>query len=279
MLGVPLVVTFHGADCTVSRRSLWRSGKLYNYRFLLREGRLKREAALFVAVSDFIRGRLIDRGYPAGRVIKHYIGVDTERFRPGRDGGGEPYVLSVARHVAKKGIDVLLRAFARLATRHPSLLLLQVGAGPLTGQLQALTRALGTTSRVRFLGAQAHERVTELMQGARALVLSSRTTVDGDSEGLGIVINEASACGVPVVATRHGGIPEAVVDGETGFLIAEGDDAALSDRLDALLSDMALARRMGRRGREYVSEMFNIRKQTRALEVVYDEVLQRCAGS
>ena len=83
-LRIPLVVTFHGGDITMTRRSLWLSGKGYNYHFLLGEKRLQREAALFVAVSAFIRGRLINRGYPEGKVRTHYIGVDTQRFTPGR---------------------------------------------------------------------------------------------------------------------------------------------------------------------------------------------------
>jgi glycosyltransferase involved in cell wall biosynthesis len=271
-LRIPLIVTFHGADITVPRRSLWLSGKGYNYHFLLREKRLQREAALFLAVSGFVRGRLIDRGYPDGKVRTHYIGVDAERFTPGERVSDEPYILCVARHVEKKGIDTLLRAFSRLGGKHGALSLLLVGQGPLTGTLTTLARTLGIEARVRFLGAQPHERIVELMRGARVFALPSQEAENGDSEALGIVFNEASACGVPVVATRHGGIPEAVLDGETGFLVPERDDAALAERLDRLVSDEALARRMGRRGREYVCEVFDLRKQTRLLEGIFDEV-------
>ena len=100
----------------------------------------------------------------------------------------------------------------------------------------------------------------------------ARQAKNGDSEALGIVFNEASSCGIPVVATWHGGIPEAVLDGETGFLVQEKDDAALAERLDSLVSDADLARRMGRRGRDYVCEVFNLHKQTLLLEQIYDEV-------
>ncbi|MGD0725440.1 MAG: glycosyltransferase [Spirochaetia bacterium] len=271
-LRIPLIVTFHGGDCTVARRSLLLSGKLYNYHFLLKEEKLKKEAALFLAVSGFLRRRLLDKGYPDRKVRTHYIGVDTERFKPAERVCDEPYILCVGRHVAVKGIDVLLRAFSRLAKNHRALSLLQVGEGPLTGTLHSLAHTLGIATRVRFLGAQPHDKIVELMRGARVFALPSQKAENGQSEALGIVFNEASACGIPVVATRHGGIPEAVLDGETGFLVAEKDDVALAERLEELLSDAALASRMGRRGREYVCEAFDLRKQTRLLERIYDEV-------
>lgn len=271
-LEVPLIVTFHGGDCTVALRSLWLSGKLYNYHFLLQERRLKEEAALFLAVSGFVRARLLDKGYPERKVRMHYIGVDTEKFRPARHPCEEQYILCVGRHVPQKGIDVLLRAFSRVTKAHPGLSLLLVGEGPMTGTLHSLAGSLGIAERVRFLGAQPHDRIIGLMRGARVFALPSQNAGDGESEALGIVFNEASACGVPVVATRHGGIPEAVLDGETGFLVTERDDSGLADRLEELLSNDALARKMGRRGREYVCETFDLASQTRALELIYDEV-------
>jgi glycosyltransferase involved in cell wall biosynthesis len=270
-LGVPLVVTFHGFETVASPLALWLSRELPNYQFLLHEGELKRRGALFIAVSEFIRARLIARGYPAERVVRHYIGVDTEKFSPlkghARD---ERYVLSVGRHTRRKGIDTLLTAYARIARRHPAVTLVQVGAGPLTPQLTALAEHLGISDRVRFLGAQPHDRVLALMRGAEIFALPSRTSGSGDAEALGIVFNEASACGLPVVATRHGGIPEAVRDGETGLLAPEDDPAALAAHLDALLADRALGERLGRRGREFVLEQFDIRTQTSRLESLYD---------
>jgi colanic acid/amylovoran biosynthesis glycosyltransferase len=274
-LRIPLIVTFHGGDCTMAPSSLWLSGKLYNYHFLLQEERLKKQAALFLAVSGFLRGRLLDKGYPEEKVKLHYIGVDTERFTPAERVGDERYILCVGRHAAVKGIDVLLRAFSRVAGRHKAVSLIQVGEGSLTGALHRLAHTLGIAGRVRFLGAQPHERIVALMRGATVFSLPSQKAANGESEALGIVFNEASACGVPVVATRHGGIPEAVRDGETGFLVAEGDDIGLAEGLDALLSDASLAGRMGRRGREYACETFDLRRQTRALERIYDEIAGR----
>jgi glycosyltransferase involved in cell wall biosynthesis len=271
-LKIPFLVTFHGYDITISRQAIWRNGPLLYYQLLWHEEELKVKASAFIAVSNFIRKKLIQQEYPDDKIIQHYIGVDTERFFPSAIKSKERYILSVGSHKQKKGIDTLLRAFARISSKHPEVLLLQVGAGSMTSKLYELAKVLGISERTHFLGAQPHATVTNLMHGAEIFALPSQTADNGDSEALGIVFNEASACGLPVVSTWHGGIPEAVLDGETGFLVPEKDDAALADKLDILLSDRALGEKMGRRGREFVCDVFDIRKQTVKLEAIYDSV-------
>ena len=165
-----------------------------------------------------------------------------------------------------------MRAFARIAVKHPDVTLLQVGQGSLTAKLQTLTKQLGIERRVRFLGAQPHEQVLQLMQQAEIFALPSQVAESGECEGLPIVILEASACGIPVVSTYHSGIPEAMIDGETGFLVSEKDDRSLADRLDMLLSDRTLGKKMGQQGRDLIDEKFNIRKQTAKLETIYDSL-------
>jgi glycosyltransferase involved in cell wall biosynthesis len=273
-LGIPFIVTFHGFDITMSRKSLWLSKSPTIYQFLLHENELKKKCSVFLADSGFIRHKLIENRYPEEKIIQHYIGVDTQKFIPVNNKGNDRYILSVGRHVAKKGIDTLLRAFARIASKHPDVMLFQIGTGDMTDSLQSLSNILGIGERVRFLGAQPHASVRPLMQCAEIFCLPSQTADDGDSEALGIVFNEASSCGIPVVATWHGGIPEAVIDGETGLLVPEKDDGDLADKLDNLLSDRELGRKMGRRGREYVCEIFDVHKQTAKLEAIYDTVLQ-----
>lgn len=271
-LKIPFLVTFHGYDITLERTAIWRTGKLFYYQLLFHEEELKRKASAFIAVSHFIRTKLLEKGYPEEKVIQHYIGVDTAKFSSSPKKSDKRYILCVGRHTQKKGIDTLLRAFARIAKKYPSVSLIQVGTGPMTASLNALATVLGINNRVRFLGAQPHETVLNLMRGAEIFALPSQTANNGDSEALGIVFNEASACGVPIVSTWHGGIPEAVVDGETGFLVPERDDAALAEKLDTLLFDRALGEKMGQRGREFVCEVFDIRKQTIKLEGIYDSL-------
>jgi glycosyltransferase involved in cell wall biosynthesis len=271
-LKIPFLVTFHGYDITISRTAIWRTGKLLYYQLIYYEQELKRKASAFIAVSHFIRTKLLEQGYPEEKIIQHYIGVDTAKFSPSSSKSDKRYILCVGRHTQKKGIDTLLRAFARIARKYPSVSLIQVGTGSLTAKFHALAKVLGINNRVRFLGAQPHETVLNLMRGAEVFALPSQTAKNGDSEALGIVFNEASACGVPIVSTWHGGIPEAVLNGETGFLVPERDDAALAEKLDTLLCDPTLGEKMGQRGRELVCEAFDIRKQTVKLEAIYDSL-------
>ncbi len=272
-LKIPFLVTFHGYDITLTRKAIWRTGKLLYYQLIFHEEKLKRKASAFIAVSNFIRNKLIEQGYPQEKIIQHYIGVDTVKFSPSTQKADERYILCVGRHTEKKGIDTLLRAFARIAVKHPDVTLLQIGQGSLTAKLQALTKQLGIEHRVRFLGAQPHETVLQLMQQAEIFALPSQIAKSGECEGLPIVILEASACAVPVLSTYHSGIPEAVLDGETGFLVAEKDQTALSERLDHLLSDRALSKQMGQQGRELICEAFDLRKQTIKLEAIYDSLI------
>lgn len=272
-LKIPFLVTFHGYDITLSRTAIWRTGKLLYYQLIFHEKELKKKASAFIAVSHFIRSKLLEKGYPEEKIIQHYIGVDTAKFSPFLRKAGERYILCVGRHTQKKGIDTLLHAFAKVSKKHLDVSLIQVGAGPLTADLNALATGLGINSRVRFLGAQSHEMVLNLMRGAEIFALPSQTAKNGDCEGLPIVINEASACGIPVVSTWHSGIPEAVLDGETGFLVIEKDNTTLAEKLDTLLCDRALGKEMGQQGRDFVCETFDIRKQTVKLEAIYDSLI------
>lgn len=271
-LKIPFLVTFHGEDATISPTAVWRPGKLLYSQLIFHETELKRKAAVFIAVSRFIRSKLIEKGYPETKIIQHYIGIDTAKFSPSDKRADERYILCVGRHTEKKGIDTLLRAFAQVARKHPSVSLIQVGTGSTTSDLKTLAKTLGINHRVRFLGAQPHETVLSLMRDSEVFALPSQTAKDGSCEGLPIVLNEASACGIPVVSTWHSGIPEGILDGETGFLVAEKNDVALAERLDTLLSDQALGKKMGQRGRELVCEDFDIRKQTVKLEAIYDSL-------
>lgn len=267
-LGVPLVTTLHGYDIALSRGRMLASGRLSWMHYALRRGRLMREGALFLAVSDALR-READ-GFPAERLRTHYLGVDLDRFRPGgeREAG---LILHVGRLVEKKGTAVLIDALARLSDAR----LVVIGDGPERSRLER--QAAGVGERVRFLGALDPPAVAEWMQRASLLAAPSVTARDGDAEGLPTVIVEAAACGLPVVATRHSGIPEAVVDGETGFLVAENDPAALSERIALLLASADLREPMGTAARRLAEEKFDLRRQTARLEQIYDEVLERAS--
>lgn len=150
-----------------------------------------------------------------------------------------------------------------------------VGDGPLKATLQSQADSLGIGDRVRFLGARPYPEVLGLMRRAAMLVLPSVRAGDGRVEGLGMVLLEAAATGVPTIGSRIGGIPEGVVDGETGFLVPERDEEALAARMGALLDDRALRLAMGVKARALIEERFDLNRQTALLEDFYDQVLER----
>ena len=274
-LNIPFIVTFYGYDATVSRKDMWLSGNPSFYQFLLNEEELKKKASVFIAFSSFLQKKLLERGYPKEKIVLLNSGIDTQKFSPKTQASDERYILSVGRHTEKKGIDTLLKAFARIQHKHPDISVIQVGTGKLSSELQALAKELGIENKVRFLGAKPNELVQDLMRGAEIFCLPSQTAKNGDSEGLPLVILEAAASAIPIVATLHSAIPDAVIDGKNGFLVPEKDHSALAEKLDILLSDCTLTKNMGEAGREFICENFDIRKQTRKLEEIYDEVIAK----
>jgi glycosyltransferase involved in cell wall biosynthesis len=244
---LPLVTQFLGFDA--SDRTVVNSLRA-DY------GRLLGEEAATVAVSRDIERRLYTLGARLGSVHLVPCGVDVDRFHGASPEHNPPVFVAAGRFVEKKAPHLTLLAFSRVLADVPAARLQMVGGGPLLDACEQLANALGVAGSVEFLGFRSHEELAALMRGARAFVQHSMTAPSGDSEGMPVAILEAGASGLPVVATRHGGIPEAVVDGETGFLVGEGDVGAMADRMRQLALDPALAGRLGVRARAHVREHF-----------------------
>lgn len=271
---VPLVTTFHGFDATMRRARLLTARKASWVQYVLKRAELRGRGTLFIAVSEFIRSRVLELGFPAERTRVHYIGVDTASFEPRvENDDNPPTVLHVARLVEKKGTRYLLDAFAAIAAKHPRARVVVIGDGPLRGALEQHAATLGIGARVHWLGAVPHADVRARLSRASVFCLPSCTAADGDAEGLGLVLLEAAASGVPVVGTLHGGIPEAVIHGATGYLVPERDPSRLADALDALLSSSDLRRRLGAEARRFAQRRFDLHRQTRSLEELYEDVL------
>jgi glycosyltransferase involved in cell wall biosynthesis len=269
-LGVPLVTTLHGYDVSRSAASLLFSGRLSWMRYALFRHRLAARGRLFLAVCEAVRRRAVARGFPPERTLTHHNGVDLDRFGPG---GNEPepgLVLHVGRLVEKKGTGLLLRAFRCVLRERPEARLAIAGDGPLRASLERQSAGLGGS--VRFLGALGHAETADWMRRAWLLAAPSITARDGDSEGLPQVVIEAAASGLPAVASDHAGIPEAVEDGRTGFLVAEGDVDALARRLLDLLGSLELRLGMGAAARALAEERFDSVRQSRRLESLYDSL-------
>jgi glycosyltransferase involved in cell wall biosynthesis len=268
-LAVPLVVTLHGHEVARSRARMLASGRLSWMRYALLRRRLMERGGLFLAVSEAIRRRALAAGFPAGRVITHFNGVDTGLFRPSGAPPEPGLILHVDHLVEKKGTAALLEAVARTEGSR----LVVVGDGPLRSSLERRARALGVEAR--FTGALAPAEVLGWMQRAWLLAAPGVTAGDGDAEGLPTVVCEAAAAGLPVVATRHSGIPEAVSEGETGLLGPEGDAGLLARNLSLLLGSPRMRESMGRASRLRALERFDLARQTERLEGYYDYLTGR----
>lgn len=242
----PLICTFHGYDA-LSQNVDYSS--------------LFEQAERLIAVSEFIRGRLIDRGAPEAKVTVAPIGIPLRPDAP-RVGRGD-HLLFVGRLIPQKGCADLLEALSGIDDAPP---LLVIGDGPQRPELEQLAQRLRV--RASFAGAREPEYVAQAMARGIAFCVPSRR------EGLGMVFLEAGAARLPVISYASGGIAEAVIDGETGLLAPEGDVSALAQRLRRVIDDAELARRLGTAGRRRVESEFDIRERAAQLELLYDTVAE-----
>lgn len=268
---LPLLVTFHGHEVPLllSRRRF--EPKHWGYWFLSKW--LLRRADRMLAVSPELVDMLVALGAPPERVHLFDIGIrmPTLAPRPARDGFAR--VLMIGRFVEKKGLEYGIRAFARVTETNPTARLIVVGDGPLRARIERVVAEAGVAARTELRGELARTQVMQELERANVLLCPSVVARNGDREGTPTVIKEAAAYAVPIVASRHAGIPRQIVDGESGFLVPERDVAGLASRLSLLLGDPDLAQRMGRAGRALVEERFELGKQMAVLERHYDEVL------
>jgi colanic acid/amylovoran biosynthesis glycosyltransferase len=270
-LRLPLIVTFHGSDATAVDPQP-NEVPFGHRRYLANKKVLQRGASLFLAVSDFIRGKLLKQGFPAERVVVHYIGVDTKFFSPLRL-AAEPVVLFVGRLSERKGPNYVIRAMASVQQEYPDAELVLIGDGPVRKDLE--DQAKTSLRKYRFLGAQRSETIREWLDRAAVFSAPSVRAASGGEEAFGMVFAEAQAMQKPVVAFASGGVVEAVQHGQTGFLAPERDWRKMADYLALLLRDANLRRRFGMAGRERVLRLFDLEKQTSVLEGIYSEIAER----
>jgi len=259
---IPLVVHFHGFDA-YHRPTLRTHGSTYV--------RMFEDAAAVVAVSRDMERVLLSLGAKRERLFYNPYGVDTTLFAEGEPAAAPPVFVDVGRFVEKKAPHLVVLAFAEVQKVQPDARLLMVGDGPLLGATQHLARALDLGDAVEFLGPRAHAEVAAIMRQARAFVQHSVVAIDGDSEGTPVAILEAGAAGLPVVATRHGGIPDVVVPGETGLLIREGDVCAMAECMARLAADPELAARLGSAARSRIRAEFSMDKSLSSLFQILDD--------
>lgn len=200
------------------------------------------------------------------KVVVHHLGVHWKTMPRRRLNDGEQFsILFVGRMTEKKGFDQLLKAVDLLHRQGRAVRVHAIGDGPLLAHYKATVSDLKLDDSVVFHGGRDHQYVLKCMSKCDCLVAPSVTAGNGDREGIPVVLMEAMGCGVPVVATRHSGIPELVVDGESGLLVDERDAPGLAQQIERLMLEPDIARALAAAGRRRVAEHFDAEQQDLAL--------------
>jgi colanic acid/amylovoran biosynthesis glycosyltransferase len=248
----PLVVFMHAYDITaVPKNPLWHR----------RYTRLWRPEVTILTPSEFMRQKVIALGASPARVVVQANGIDLQAWYYSDAASrfdGKVSFLFVGRLIEKKGPRQLVEAFAKMRALAPEIdaELVLCGAGSLEGALREDIARLGLGDAVRLRGAVPSDQVRQSMMRAHIMVQHSVETASGDMEGLPVSLTEAAACGLPIVATRHSGIPEIVVDGVNGYLVAEHDIDGMAAKMAELARDPPRWSAFGRAGRALVEDRF-----------------------
>ena len=264
--GIPYVVHFHGYDATATPTLQMYQNE---YRMFFKS------ASGLVVVSKAMRDKLISIGAPAGKVILNPYGVDVSREDQATPETSSPIFLAVGRFVEKKAPHLTIQAFEKTAKLIPAARLVMVGDGPLLKPCQELADKLNIRSQVIFSGVHSRRSVAKLMRFSRAFVQHSVTAANGDTEGLPLAVLEAGASGLPVISTRHAGIPDAVIEGENGFLVDEGDVQKMSEAMLRIAKNPKIAGWMGKNYQLRVFEKFSREKSILGLQNILSNVAQK----
>lgn len=263
-LGLPgkLITAFHGHDI---RLALEQGENIYAHLF--------RQGDCFLSPSDYIQKMLISFDVSPDKIIRHPIGIDLQKFtyttRPAPLPSTPIVIMTIARLSEVKGLAYGIHAIAE-CVRQPLTRPLEyriIGGGELEDALKELTRDLNLADIVRFLGPMDQDGVIQQLQDAHIFMLPSI------QEAFGVVLLEAQATGLPVIATDVGGVSEALIPGKTGFLVSPQNIGALAEQLLYLIQHPEIWPVMGRVGREFVREHFDIHALNRKLVQIYTQVL------
>ena len=259
---LPKIVSFHGADLSQSLGAAELD-------------MIVRYADLFLCRSESLAEDLQRRGVERARIRINYTGVPVPEARHEAGTPKTLRILQACRFLEKKGLDTTLRAVARLCAKGNEVQLTLAGDGAEREALEHLAGSLGISRFTKFTGFLAEKDLCKLCLEHDLFVHPSRTTQTGDREGIPNSLLEAMACGLPVVATRHSGIPEAVTHGKTGWLINSSDPQELAAAVEMLAASQSLRAALGSSARREVVDRFSVAACVRALEDAYDDAAQQ----
>lgn len=270
---LPFVVTFWGNDVG----ALIGSQRYHprRWRYVLYSKLIFRHADLMLCVSKELQA-LVTELSGRGDAVRYYShGVDTKAFRPRENESTQnnaPEILLVGRFTEKKGHRHAIRAFAQVLAQGREAHLTFIGGLQGSAPIRRYVADHGLTDHVNFAGELTHEETARRLASATIVLVPSVVAHDHDREGSPTVAKEASASGVPVIATWHAGLPEIVDDGKTGFLVSERNSEKLADRIITLLDNSTLRLQFGRAGRLKMKRDFELFERVRKLESYYDSV-------
>jgi len=274
IFNVPLLVFCHGEEITQidSRRY---QPKVRDFIF--------HHADAVIAANQFACDGLARIGIDSSRVHKITPGVNREEFHPKPPSlaliqehklSGKKVILTVSRLVPRKGHKAVLQALPIVQRQVKDLVYLIAGEGPERSHLEEMAKELGISDSVIFLGSVMQERLTEYYSLCDVFVMTNRMESGGDAEGFGMVFTEANAMGKPVIGGRSGGAAEAIVEGQTGFLVDPDNSDEIARRLCLLLMNDQFAREMGAKGQRRVEEEFNWESRGNALRKITEDLVR-----
>ncbi len=260
-----IVTGLRGFD--ISRHLKKHGEDIYNELF--------QEGDLFLANCEFFRQRAISLGCPPEKILVHGSGIDCDKFtfKPRYlTEDGILRVATVGRFVEKKGIEYAIRAIAQVVQKHPQLEYHLIGDGELREKFAKLIKELEIEPYVILHGWKEQREIVEILNNCQLFIAPSVTAADGNQDAPVNTLKEAMAMGLPVIGTLHGGIPELVEDGISGFLVPETDATAIAEKLNKLIEDPEKWPQMGRSGRDRVKAKYDMNMLNRELYELYQKL-------
>lgn len=246
---LPLVVHFHGYDA--SKKEVLTNTNNYKEVFL--------NASKIITVSRVMEQKLLHLGCPKEKMVYNVYGPQPE-FLTLQPTFSKKQLIAIGRFTDKKAPYYTILAFQKVLLKHPDATLLMAGEGQLLETCKNLVKHLQIEKQVQFLGVITPQQYRNLLTASIAFIQHSITPESGDMEGTPLAVLEASAAGVPVIATQHAGIPDVVIHNTTGLLCEEHDVTTMAQHIDALLSDVALAQQMGAAAKANITQHFTLQR-------------------
>ncbi|MEO5910249.1 MAG: glycosyltransferase family 4 protein [Pelobium sp.] len=265
-LNIPLIVHFHGAD-------IYHQETIAKYKDLYQE--LFSDADAIIAVSADMVQELIKKGAPANKIHQLSCGVDVNAFPKIDITQSERNFISIGRFVEKKSPQSIVKAFKLVIEKFPDAKLWMVGDGPLHQETKLLVEELGLSSPIILTGILDSENIRLLIKKSRCFVQHSVTAKSGDKEGTPVTVLEAGSSGLAIVSTQHGGIQEAVINQETGYLVAEHDIEGMAAYMIKIAENVTLASELGNKEAQHIRLNFNIEDRIKALNKIIKKAVSK----